>query len=482
MRGKIVFLVILAMLVGLVYLVGSRTRDAHVVPARVATSAEDAAVSDAAGGDAPATDTAVATPAEAGAGAADALAAPDAEGTPLERPLRVVAASWELAAPLLAANQTRTAADAGAGGASAPDVRVEVASTAADVESRLARGGADPEGADVAVVPLPVLVASYERLRALEPEVVHVAGWSRGREVLLGARDGMLARPSTGAADVPLDAEDTTATVFGLFVLDELGTAPEHVRVAPGAKGAVFSALARPLSTGRAADAPAKVLLSTSEAAHLIPLVAVAPRGFVGQHAPALASLLRAWVAGSDALRADVPGVARRIAAEPGAPEPATLLERLGWVYVVDAAEASRALAGADALFQRTWRLLRGAGLLTSAAPPTGVVAREPFDRAFPSPSSTHAPLPAPEPSPSGRTLLAHRLLKGGASEVADDALFLQDVFDPLSIRLTTRPASLAQDAATAARAKGAAFGRVFPASNPLADQGVALIEILGAP
>jgi hypothetical protein len=443
-RGKIVFVVIAAMLLVLVWLVGTRSRDAHVMPApRVEKAAAPSASQQA---------TVPETPAEAGTVAnVEKDAAPvatEARAAALDRAVRVVAPSWELAAALLVANGGRMTADGSAVRAGGIEATVDVVAAERDVEARLARGGGDADGADVAVVPLPDLVASYERLRALEPQVFHVAGWSHGREVLLGARDGMLAKPITPASDVAVVAADTSSEVLALFALDEAGQPPTRVRLGGDPQNAAYAAVVRPLSGDRPSGAPSKVLLSTAEAARLVPFVVVAARGFVEAHRDALASLLKAWSHGSTALSDDVPSAARRITSEPGAPEPAALLERLGWVTPAQPIDAAIALglsgSGAvtvGALFALDWRLLRDAGVLTSPAPSTAPVAKDPFAAAFPETTRgeggpTNALRPAP---PDARVLLARRADKPDAQTANDDVAWLSGIFESCQVRVATR-------------------------------------------
>lgn len=447
MRGKIAFVVVAVMLLALLWLVGTRSRDAHVMPA---PRGEEAA--------APSASQSVAAPEavpEAGSVAAvekdAAPASPDARVATLDRAVRVVAPSWELAAALLVANGGRMTADGSAVRAGGIEATVDVVAAERDVEARLARGGGDADGADVAIVPLPDFVASYERLRALEPQVFHVAGWSHGREVLLGARDGMLAKPITPTGDVAVVAADTSSEVLALFALDEAGQPPTKVRLGGDPQNAAYAAVVRPLSGDRPSGAPSKVLLSTAEAARLVPFVAVAARGFVDAHRDALASLLRAWSRGSKSLSDDVPSAARRIASEPGAPDPAALLERLGWVTPAEPIDVAIALgisgsgaANVGALFGLDWRLLRDAGVLTSPAPSTPPVARDPFATAFPETTGGEgAPSTAQRPAaPDARVLLARRADKPDAQTTNDDVAWLSAIFEPCPVRVATRAGS----------------------------------------
>lgn len=489
MRGKLVFLLILAMLVGLVYLVGTRTRDAHVMPKPRPEEVREAAAPVASVPGASASSDASPVP-------ADAAVAGDAKAPLLDRPLRLVASTWEQAAAALVANGGKTTADGSLTREEGLDLHVDVASTDQDIDNRLARGGGDPDGADVAVMPLPAFVASYERIRALEPQIVHIVGWSRGREVLLGARDGMLAKQGGSVGEVTVVSVDPSATVLALFALDEAGMPPTRVHLVADSKTATLAALARPIPPDRPADAPSRVLLTTAEATRLVPLVAVAARGFVEGHAAAVTALLRAWDKGATDLRKDVPAAARRIAAEPGAPEPATMLERLGWMSDPGRADEGVALGllGSDALtvgdapitvgllFARDWQLLRDAGLLTSPTPQPPPVDSSPFAHAFPSVTGAPPPAAVTPPGDGARVLLARRFAKGDAAVVASSIASLAGVFDRSTVRVTSKPPSLARDAADAAMAH-----RRLPADHvvvvPTAlDTGVALVEVLAAP
>lgn len=490
MRGKIIFLVILAMLVGLVYLVGTRTRDAHVMPRPRPADVPDAASATAVVPAAPS----VASP--DGSPSATAAASLDARAPLLDRPVRLVASSWELAAAALVANGGVATADGSAMRAAGLEAHVDVATAQHDVESQLARGGADPAGADVAIVPLPVLVASYERIRALEPRVFHVLGWSRGREVLLGAKDGMLAKPGALTGDVTVFADDPSATALALFALDAAGTPATRVHVVTDVKGATFAALARPLAADRAPDLPSKVQLTTAEASRLVPFVAVAAGGFLREHAAAVTALLVAWDHGATKLRDDVPGAARRIASEKNAPEPGALLERLGWM--VDpgredeghmlGAQGGDAGTGADArvtvgtLFTREWQMLRDTGVLTSPAPDAVPVDATPYTQAHPAAAPGPVVAVAP-PGDGARVLLAQRVSKGDAAAIGARLALLAGVFERSVVRITARPASLAKDAADVATSQHhVGADHVVVATAPLGDAGVALLEVLATP
>src|SRR6202044_3824992 len=112
------------------------------------------------------------------AGSGSAAAPADAGPVKLfDRPLRVIALGWDLAAPALLANGGIDPGDKSEFTAAGLDVHVAAVDAMSAVEGALARGGGDKDGADIAVVPFCELVASYERLRALSPEAFFVVGW-----------------------------------------------------------------------------------------------------------------------------------------------------------------------------------------------------------------------------------------------------------------------------------------------------------------
>lgn len=300
--------------------------------------------------------------------------APEGEPTPPEpESLRVVALGWELLAPGVQANgglepgASSRFRDAGLHVSFAPVV------DAAEVEVRLSRGGADEHGADVALMPLPMFVASYERLRALSPQVFFVVAWSRGREALVG--DATLLRaPARGTVWLE-GTRGAPATLVGLFALDQAGVSAASVELVEGQPqgGRSLHAMER----HRSGDVDARsIVLSTADATHLVPLVAVASASVVEHRRDALVRWSRAWMEGARALEADPAETARLLAAQKGAPEVVDLVDALGWLVFVDVRSAATAagLSGRgavtlDALFHRTWALWREVGVLTSPAP-----------------------------------------------------------------------------------------------------------------
>lgn len=105
----------------------------------------------------------------------------------LDRSVKTVALGWEYLGP---------------GAMTAQASSFTAVTAMSDVEAALAKGGGATGGADLAIVPLASYVASYERLRALAPEIVFVVGWSRGREVLYGADATELAKTARSSRPV----------------------------------------------------------------------------------------------------------------------------------------------------------------------------------------------------------------------------------------------------------------------------------------
>jgi hypothetical protein len=281
----------------------------------------------------------------------------------LARPMRTIALGWELLAPGIVAGD-------GAYRAAGLEAGFSHAASMEDVESALARGG-EAGGADLAIVPLSSYVASYERLRALSPEVVFVVGWSRGREALIAADAQALARPpATG--EVKLAAASPTApeTFLALFLLDLAGV--------PASRVSVVEQRA-PLTAVRRAGQPrpaGKLLVTSADTPRLMPIVAVAPRGFIASHAAELEAWARVWLAGVGKLAGDVPAGGRLVAGLSGAPPVLGIIEALGQVEFATLREnaAAAGLSGRGALttgelFRVAWRIWRDAGVLTTPAP-----------------------------------------------------------------------------------------------------------------
>jgi hypothetical protein len=502
MKSYATFFIIALMTLGLIFSVFTHDRSKkHDAPAEIIEVKETTAD---AGADAAKTaDGAAATPV-----ATDAAAKPAGD-----KPLRVASLGWEL----VAAGAAITPAAGGAPAAPAPPIELAPETALDAIEGRLAKGGSDPQGADIAVLPLPAFIASFERLRALEPRAFLIVGFSRGREQIHAAPNAMLKAPpagdevkvvgfapSTSADAAARAAGSESATVLGLFGLDLLGVAPSRVRfVAPGtpeAKAAPFAALLKGTADDR------KVAFSTVDASRLIPIVAIAPKALIDQREAVLREWAKAWLDGLSRASKDVPGIARRLAAKEalplaagvgGAPEALVLVERLGQIEAATL-EQQTSFVGPlakgpvtlDTLTSRTWTLARGGGLTANAAPEAlpidarivSMVAPPPKDAPAPpvegdGGAATFAPLPA-----GTVPLLAYRAVDGDADKVASQIYFLSGAFERAVFKVTAKGGAKAAIAiATAARDKGVATTRLATAAAE--PQGAfAVVEVLTPP
>ena len=504
MKSYVTFFIIAVMSLGLVFLLVTRERSKHLAPAEVieATGAADG------GPDAALPD--------GGAADAGAIAALGEAGAPrAEKPFRVTSLGWELVAAG-AALVPPAGADAAAP-STAPPFELAPETSLDAIEARLARGGADPRGADVAVLPLPAFVASFERLRALEPRAFLVVGFSHGREEVRALPNALLKAPPAAeevklVALGPATASDATAqavgsesaTVLGLFALDLLGVAPARIRlVAPGAadaKAAPFAAVAK----GTPDERPRA--FSTADASRFVPIVAVAPKAVIDAREAQLREWSKAWLDGLSRARSDVPGVARRLAAKEalplaagvgGAPEALILVERLGLVENTGLEQQTsligplaKGAATLDVLTQRTWQLARGGGITAAAAPdplPTDariVAAIAPPPKEVASPPTTEADGGVTfGPLPSGAVpIVAYRAVDADADKVASQIAFLAAVFERGVFKITAKGGDkAAKGIASIARDKGVAPSRM--ATAPGEPQGVfANVEVLSPP
>lgn len=419
-----------------------------------------------------------------------------------ERPLRVVTLGWELASP------AATLGDAGTIEV-APEPQLDA------LGARLARGGVDPAGADIAVMPLPAFVTSYEKLRALDPKAFLVVGFSRGREEL-HASSGAVSKPLNPAEEVklvalaPSTASDAnaraagtdSATVFGLFAMDLLGAPPSRVRfLASGSdagKGAPFAAIAKGATDER------KLVMSTADASRFVPIVAVAPKAVLDD--PRASIFAKAWLDALGKARADAAGVARRMSTKEGvslaagtggAPEAVTLLEQLGTIEPVSMADESvwigsgRAVA-LDTLMARTWSLARGGGLTSIAAPEP-----LPIDVRIVTAIAPKAPEPpkgenndgdagaAFAPVPTGSVVLSiyRAPADATASSVAQQIAFLSGVFERASFRITAKGGEkAARSIAAESLGRGLARTRIATAAGEPPTGVFASVEILALP
>jgi hypothetical protein len=482
MRTKVVLVLLLGMMLTLGVLVAVRTREPHRRPAP------------------PAAATASAFASAAPSIAASAIAAAPVDAGParlMERPLRVMGLGWDtIVAGVLANRGVEPNANS-----DFTKAGVEVGLAASDkmsaVEAALARGGADKDGADVAIVPLPAFVASYERLRALSPEVFFVVGWSRGREALLATKGDVLSAMPAGEVKLA-GAPGEAATFVGLFALDLAGAPADKVKLGAKPAEATLEAIDRGTTE---TEGGKKVLLTTADASRLVPYVAVSQRGMLDKHAPALTAWARAWLEAQKQLDGDPPAAARQASSAPGAPDPLTLLKRLGEVSPAPLGDVARVsgLSGRgavtlEALFNHSWRLWRATGLLATPPPEaapvnTAIVAA--LVRSDPSLAQPPAPNGKPKPATDkGRLLLVARV---GDAKLDEPALLatigmLAGVFERAVLRVSVRSAS--GGGVDAARTKKViesaqgqfdlAPGRLLPGTKPV-DKATAVVEVVEA-
>jgi hypothetical protein len=488
-RAKIVLGLLISFFAAFGALLALRKPLPHEAPAAPrppsAPSAEPALSSSAVASSSAASALASARPADAGAdGGAPKL---------LDRPLRVVTLGWDLLAPALLENDGLVPGAKSGFTAAGIDVRLGAITDMAGIEKALARGGAEDGGADVAIMPLPALAASYERLRALSPEAFLVVGFSRGREALVSKRDALPEPPASGEVKLAGVAGEAS-TFLALFLLDAAGIPPARVRlVSPSeADQAAVAAVIR-----GAAPAGARPLLTSADTPRLIPYVAVAQRGLLDVRSDALAALGRGWLAGSRKLAADPPAGARRVAAAAGASDPLSFVERLGELSPASLSDNARmaGLSGRealtlDALFQRSWALWRGVGALATPAPDRAPIATQVIASLALSEGVAREPDSAgkaPAGWEKGRALLVHRQEKLDQDALVNAAGTLAATFERAVVRVGVQRGPVVDTL----RTKGAidavvgrfdvAPARVVPATKG-AGKGAAVLEVLMAP
>lgn len=381
MREKIVPMVLFVALAGLGVFAAVRTKPPHEAPlVRIQEEGTDASA------DAPS----ALADASALAEVADALAAPMpvADGSPvspapqvvklLDRPLRVVTLGPALAAPGTMAFEV---------GAAKPfDLELCPVESPQRVEARLVRGGADAEGADIAIVALPDLVAATERLRALEPQAFLLVGFSQAAERLVPTAPGARAPAATGDVKVFVPAGERLASRqwMALFALDEAGAEPSRVKLLVAderPKDASF------VSGSFLDKNDGEHLLSTVEAAGLIPYVAVTTKHTLTASEPLVRAFAQAWLAGMTRSHSDAGGAAKRVLSKEGAAfssaaeltgELGGVVERLGRVSHVTLADNARLLGATPAAASRRAPLEAASGAMVDAFRDAGLLTLAP--------------------------------------------------------------------------------------------------------
>jgi hypothetical protein len=316
----------------------------------------------------------------AAAGRASASATPVAHPTPgprFERPLSIAAFGWRLAAPGVLQNDGLGVNQQAAFAEERLQVRVSVSESMDQVENALARGGTDDKGADVAIVPLPEFVASYEALKALDPVMFLITSWSSGRDVMLSRLKSLAELPSDGPI-VVRGTPGSSELFLTAFVLASTGVDLARVSFEAAdteAPNPHVWALARNKLDSVPDAYHANVLLSSAEALKLIPYVAIAQRSLVEKHTDALTAFARVWFAGQRQVTRDPTTASRRLAKLEGGPEPLGLLGQLGQIAASSmkdnavSAVAGRGAVNLSTLFDHCWRYWRTLKVLTTPPP-----------------------------------------------------------------------------------------------------------------
>jgi len=445
MRPYVVAAVLASMMTIFVFVLVKRPRTSHVAPAPTAVASTSAS----SGGDA----------------GAKGDAAGDATGdtVKIEKTLRVATLGFDIAAPAIVENDGVSPGGKCAFAKDEIEVHLSPTDQAPRIEAMLARGGDDPEGADVAVLPLAAFASSHERLRALDPRVFLVVGWSRGREAISVSKDGALATFTNAQNLSPQDEAkvvssptNENANMLALLVLDLAGVPSAKTKLVASGKedrGLLLTAIDR-----GTAGAPTKFLITSADT-RLLPIVAIAPRGVIERRGNALRALSKGWFEGLDRVKKDAPGAARVVSATKGSPEAIALLERLGQIEPVTLRDDAQllGLSGRGAitiarLFARVFQIDRAMGVLTAPPPEempldTSIVAalvRADASLAAEAPNATTAQEPALTPAPKATLLFVRRVTEGTGSKLDTDALaldaaFLTAAFDRATVRLSMK-------------------------------------------
>jgi hypothetical protein len=302
-------------------------------------------------------------------------------------------------------------------------------------------------------MPLSSYVASYERLRALSPELIFVVGWSRGREALYGTDARAITKlPASGTIKVAASTAQPE-TFFALFLLDLAGVPASRIELVAKDVKTPLTAVFR-----RSKEPPkGKLLVTSADMPHVMPIVAVAPHGFVQAHGAELEQWGRIWLSGVAKLQADVPAGGRQVATMAGAPPVLSIIEGLGQIEFATLRENATAMGlsgrGAltlDQIFRTTWRIWRDVGALTTPPPEvaplhTGIVAS--LARTSPEATAPDAPRPRTAEPSDGKRPEVLLVVKGPVAKAGklDAEAFvnqigmLAGVFDRLKLRVGIR-------------------------------------------
>lgn len=443
-RSNIVFGILLLMLGGLTLSFVMRSRAEHKAPpSPIKVEAEKKP--------AKATKrTAAATPSASGS------ARPSKPQKPLfDRPLAVTSLDWPLATPGVLQNDGLAVNKKAAFAKQKLDLRLTVSKTMGDIENALARGGADEKGADVAILPLPEFVASYEALKALDPVMFLVVGWSNGRDLLLSELKGLQKLPAKDP--ISIHGEPGTSPMFlTAFALDATGVDLERLEFEKKdaeQPAPMLWSLTRQELDGVPDSYKGNVLLSSGEALQLIPYVAVAQRALVERSTQALVVFAEVWFQGQERVSRDPTAASRRVAKLEGGPEPLELLGQLGEMApssitdnALSAGVAGRGAVNLTSLFDRCWRYWRTLKVLTTPSPErapvngaviTQLVLSNPAAEK-PKPNQTRAPIASPNASGQAPLLsLDAGPQKKETADIINDVGFIAGVFSRSELRLS---------------------------------------------
>ncbi|MFW5739158.1 MAG: hypothetical protein ACOC1F_02205 [Myxococcota bacterium] len=481
MRSKVVFVLLLLMFVGFGASVALRGGDSPPAAGPVPPSSASAS--------------AVASASALPAASSPAPAASARPGDKLmKRPLRVAALGWDLIAPGALVNQGLAPTEASAFTKAGLEVDLVVHDSMKKLEEALARGGGDEAGADVAIVPMPSYVAAYERLRALEPKVFLVVGWSKGREALYSKEASLTKVPN----EVSLLATPGTPPAFaGLFLLDLAGAEAEDVALWEEPKDNKTPTFEAVSLSGESAPDPSRgsLLLTTADVPRLIPLVAIAQGGFVASHTEALTAWGRTWLEGEERIRKDAAASARAIAKYQGAPNPLVLINRLGpigWATLADNARwaglSGRGAVTLQTLFDRTWRLWRAAGILSTPRPESPCTAPAVIASLVRQLGATDSPKVAPKDKEGDRGPERVLLTYTAPGTKLDESALLAEIgvlaglFSRSTLRISVRGPRFKKQAASVVEQAQGRFGldpsRLVAGDKP-ATRGSAAVDVL---
>jgi hypothetical protein len=501
-RVKIVTGVLALTFAGYGFLLATRTRTPHQGPPPPTPTASVSASASA-----PVASASAPKPQASASAAPSAIVVPIASASSgpvgpeklFDRPLGVIALGWDLAAPSIVANGGVDVATSSTSEFTAAGIEVRIAATQSldRVEAALARGGADKDGADIAVLPMCQLVAAYERLRVLSPEVFFITGYAHGSEAVVSSKDAL------PAADKEVKIAGTAgdpASFLTLFALDLHGVPGDKIRfvaATTGADEAPFAAIDRDVLV----QDPARhnVLITSADASRLIPYVAVAQRSLVEKNEKALAAWAKVELSGFKKLTADPPTGARKIATAQGAPDALALVKRLGQITPATLSDNARAvgLTGKtsltlEALFRKTWPIWRGAGVLATPAPDQAPIAKNVITALVKASSDASEPASTPVKAgnlDSAKPMIVVRQDKLDEADIVASIGLAADAFERSPLRLIVAGKNGAVDASATKKLiaiveerLGIGTGRVVAGTKALAGKSAVTVEIFPAP